>query len=274
MSHQREGERVVLDVNEVKYELNTSDETNIEQVRSAIRRQLPQVVGHEEQDKVIAIVGGGPSLESTFDDLKEKYDTGMKVVSLNGAHDWLIERGIRPSVHIQLDARSFNSRFVKNWHPKCKYLIASQSHPDTFDTLEGAQVFLFHCLTRARAQEKELKDYYMGNVMYINGGSTVMTRAIPLMHTLGFKKQEIYGFDSCAMDGNHHAYPQFENDVSPYTTVEVDGKEFLCYGWMLKQAKDFIGFMKGAGQHVQLIVHGDGLIAHIIETGAKHLEEK
>ena len=274
MSHQREGARVIVDVDEVKFELNTSDATNIQQVRSAIRRQLPQLTPHEVQDQVVAIVGGGPSLETTFDDLKEKYDKGMKVVSLNATHDWLIERGVRPSVHIQLDARAFNARFVENWHPKCKYLIASQSHPDVFDALEGAQVFLFHCLTMAKAQERELTDYYMGQCMYINGGSTVMTRAIPIMHTLGFKKQEIYGFDSCVLNDEHHAYPQFENDVSPYTTVEIDGKEFLCYGWMLKQAKDFIGFMKTIGQDVQLIVHGDGLIAHIIETNARKLEEK
>ena len=264
----------VVDVDGIKHSLNVSDEAYVANTKASIRRQLPQICGHKEQDEPIALVGGGPSLADTFDDLQEKHANGMKVVSMNGTHDWLMERGIRPSAHVQLDARPHNARFVKNWHPDTRYLIASQSHPDTFDALEGANVMQFHCFTDNKKHEKTLLDYYMGNVMFINGGSTVMSRAIPLMHTLCFKRQEIYGFDSCVMGGEHHAYEQEENDEHPYTTVTLDGKEFICDGWMLHQAKGFIGFIKYAGQDIELIVHGDGLIAHIINTGAKRLEEK
>jgi len=254
-----------------QYKLNMPDEVFIENVKSSIRRQLPQVQPHELNDKVIAIVGGGPSLDETIDDLKEKHANGMKVVSVNGTHDYLLEHGIRPSVHIQVDGREFNARFVENWQKETKYIIASQCHPKVFDTLKDAETYIFHCPS-AVVPRKILDDYYFGNYFQVPGGSTVMLRAIPLMRMLGFKKQEIYGFDSCIMGKRHHAYVQEENDTGPATTVRVNGKEFFCFAWMYSQAEDFLEMVKAVGDEFELIVHGDGLIAHILESSVNELE--
>lgn len=254
-----------------KYKLNMPDECFIENVKSSIRRGLPQVQPHELSDQVIAIVGGGPSLKDSIEDLKEKHKNGMKVVSLNGTHDYLIENGIRPSVHVQVDGREFNARFVENWQEKTKYIIASQCHPKVFDNLKDAEVYIFHCPSEVVPQ-RILSEYYFGNYYQVPGGSTVMLRAIPLMRMLGFKKMEIYGFDSCIMDARHHAYIQEENDKGPVTTVTVNDKKFLCFAWMYSQAQDFIDMVKAVGDEFELIVHGDGLIAHILESSANDLE--
>lgn len=269
----KDGNVIQTTLDKITFATNTEDDMRLEHIKSSIRRQLPQAHPHEEQDQIIAIVCGGPSLKETFDDLKEKYDNGMKVVSLNGTHDWLMERGIRPSVHIQLDARQFNSRFVKNWHKDTKYYIAAQSHPDVFDALDGANTTLFHCYTN----KKELKltsEYYMGHFVPIMGGTTVTLRAIPLMKMLGFRKMEIFGFDSCCIGDEHHSYIQEENNIGTSTTIELDGEEFFCYGWMYKQATDFIEMVSKIGDEFELLVHGNGLIAHILKTGAARLEEK
>ena len=273
MSNPEMNEILKTDEDGMQYKLNCPSEDYVRNVRSSILRQLPQVWPKEDQDTVIAIVGGGPSLDNTIDDLIEKHKNGMKVVSVNGTHDYLLDHGIRPSVHFQIDAREFNARFVENWQEKTKYIIASQCHPKVFDNLKGADVSIFHCASGV-VDKKIFDDYYMGNFFSLPGGSTVMLRAIPMMRVLGFKKMEIYGFDSCVVNDEHHAYEQKENDQGPMATVTLDGKEFLCYSWMYSQANDFIEMVKAIGHSFELKVHGDGLIAHILQTSADKLEVK
>ena len=70
-------------------------------------------------------------------------------------------------------------------------------------------------------------------------------------------------------DGAHHAYEQPENDGQPLFPVTCGGRVYLCAPWMLAQATEFIGIVKFMGDLVELSVHGDGLIAGIIRTGAQ-----
>lgn len=261
------------EVPEIKYELNAPIDNFVTNVKNAISLDIPQVKPYDIQTDPIAIVCGGPSLEGTFDDLKIKHENGMKVVSVNGSHDWLVDRGIRPSAHVLIDSRSFNSRFVENWQKDTKYLVASQAHPDVFDVLKGADVYLFHC-NSTKEERDVLNEYYGDDYYTVVGGSTVTLRAIPLMRMLGFTRMELYGFDSCMMDDKHHAYPQSENDTKDIGVVVVDGREFVVATWMHSQAKEFIDIIKKMGDMFELEVHGDGLIAHILKTGAKLLEEK
>ena len=253
--------------------VNVPDEDLAYNVIKNIKRGLPQVQPFNVQSEPIALVGGGPSLEDTFEDLKEKYDKGMKVVSTNGTHDWLIERGIRPSAHVQIDARDFNARFVENWIPECKYLIASQAHPKVFDTLEGANVHIFHCASN-RIEAGILHGYYLGNYYTVVGGSTVVLRSIPLLRMLGFDHVEIYGFDSCYLNEKHHAYKQEENDGHRIAALTADGRSFDCSLWMYSQAVEFIDMTKKLGHLLNLIIHGDGLIAHMVKSSAMRVMEK
>lgn len=256
------------EVEEIIYKLNTPNELILENVKSSLKRGLKEVKPCYIQNDPIALVCGGPSLDETFPVLEEKVREGMKVVSVNGSHDWLLERGIRPSAHVQIDARAFNSRFVKNWQEKTKYLIASQCHPDVFDTLEGADVYLFHCLST-----KEEHEYLesQGDFYEVPGGSTVATRAIPLLRMLGFTRIEVFGFDSCLMNGEHHVYIQEENNEAVLVNVTLGDREFVCDGWMLSQAKEFMSIVKNMGELFELVVHGDGLIAHILKTSAERI---
>ena len=107
------------------------------------------------------------------------------------------------------------------------------------------------------------------------GGSTVMLRAIPLLMMLGIRKIHIYGFDSCLLDDRHHAYAQAENDGAPVMDVLVGGKTFKCHPWMAVQAQEFIELVKHMlPEDAELAVYGDGLIAHILNTGAHFYEQQ
>lgn len=251
----------------ISFGLNVPKEHISANIEYSIRLGLPQLMPHDEQEDPIALVLGGPSLEETFPLLEQKYHGGMKVVSVNATHDWLLNRGVFPSAHVMVDARRFNARFVKNWYPKTKYLIASQCHPQVFKALEGAQVYIFHPII-----EKEhgaiLETYYGHECWIVSGGSTVALRAIPLLSMLGFRNIEVFGFDSCYAGGKHHPYEQKENDGQTSAEIEVAGRTFICDAAMWSQAEQFLKMTKYLGDHFNLLVHGDGLISHLIHTGA------
>jgi len=103
----------------------------------------------------------------------------------------------------------------------------------------------------------------------IPGGSTVMLRAIPLMRMLGFRKFHLYGFDSCLMGNDHHAYSQPENDTEVVIDTIVGGRVFKCHAWQIAPAQEFMDLVKFLGDEIELEVYGEGLINHILRTGAE-----
>lgn len=255
--------------------LNTSHEDILGNIRSSVRRQLPAVMAHGENPDHIAIVGGGWSLDETFEELRDLYFRGVKLVALNGAAKWLMERNLRPSLHIVLDARPDNVEFLDVTVPQCRYLLASQCHPALFDMCEGRDTTLFHAVSPDSAEEvKILDEFYAKRWVRVPTAGTVGVTSIMLCRILGFRFQHLFGLDSCTReDGVHHAYPQALNEGEQVLAFEskifnATGRKFHCSAWQAAQAHSFVDLIKVNGEHFQLTVHGDGLLAHILKTGA------
>lgn len=256
--------------------VNVTDEVLLDQVRQNIRLGLPQVMAYQPNAETAIIVAGGPSLKDTEKDLVEAYWRGGKVIAVNGAYQWCIDRNIRPSAAIVMDAREFNSRFVETPVPDCHYLLASQCHPKTFENCRGRNVTIWHALSAGDDEVKLLEDYYFKRCNPITIGVTVTMRAISLLRMLGFMRMEIFGLDSCWLGDAHHAYEQKENNGEKTMSVWVRpkgrddlAKRFVCSVWQAKQAEDFMQLVNERGEMFQLNVHGDGLIANMIRTGAE-----
>jgi len=246
-----------------------SDKGDIrDNIKHNISLGLQQVLPHETQwEKEICLVTGGPSLKDTTALLKEKSESGTSIVTVNGTYKYCIDNGIKPSAFIMLDSRAFNKRFIESTIDSCKYLIASQCHPEVFKLLKENNTWLWHCDTQDENIDllrdqygEEYKDFFP-----IMGGSTVTLRALHLLRLLGFHKFEIFGFDSCIMD-DHHAYSQPENDKEEEIDLVVGGKQFRCTVAHYHQAKEFVQLVGVTGSNYDLIVHGDGLISHIIKN--------
>ena len=136
----------LIPIPEIFCAVNADDEDIRKNITANINKDVPQVIPYETQwGKVVALVVGGPSLDSTLDELKEKYNDGMPVVTVNGSYKYCMDRGIRPAAFIMLDSREFNNRFVDPPHAKCKYFICSQCHPSVIDKLEGYETHIWHC---------------------------------------------------------------------------------------------------------------------------------
>lgn len=223
------------------------------------------------------ILGGGPSLNDFTEEIREKRQAGMPLVTTNGAYHWCLDRGLNPSAQVVIDGRPFNKRFVQPHIEGCYYFLASQCHPETIEAAPRHQILLFHAGEKKLLQEI-LDDYDKKKGAgrrwyYVDGGATVMLRTIPLFIMLGYSKMHIYGFDSCLREGKDHAYEQPENRVKKQFEVSVGKKKFMCTPWMFIQAQQFIEEQKIIANDCELAVYGDGLIAHIIETGAEIAKE-
>jgi hypothetical protein len=261
--------------------VNTPDSMIVVQVAESIRRGLPQVYPHAVNDQTALIVAGGPSLAETERELARAAWAGNKVIALNGAYQWCIDRNIKPSAAVILDAREFNSRFIEQPVEGCKYFLASQCHARAFDLCADRETYIWHACSAGEPELEMLKEFYFGRTYPVTGGTTVGIRAILLMRMLGFASMELFGFDSCWLNGANHAYEQPENarDGRIVVWLRPDGRDdkaaqFECAPWHVKQAQDFMELVRAHGDHFRLNVHGAGLIATMLRTGAELQIEK
>lgn len=253
--------------------VNVDRDELLQNIRTNIRRNLQEVRPHARQDVPIMILGGGWSLTDAWPEIIEKRKAGMPLVTINGTYNQCIERGLAPSAQIVCDAREFNKRFLDPVIEGCRYLLASQCHPSLFECVPVERTWLWHaCISNDFGDEIDKEYAKLGRSWYTTpGGSSAMLRAFPLLFMLGFRKFEVYGFDSClGPENEHHAYEQKENDGAPVVQVSCGDRVFRCHPWMVSQAREYIGEVEHLlGDEIQMIVHGDGLIAHIIKHGAE-----
>lgn len=254
--------------------INVGNEEVRNNIRENLKRDLDMVRPYDRQETTVMILAGGPSMKFFEKEIIEKRLAGTVLVTVNGAYNWAIERGLNPSAQIIVDAQEHNVRFVQPLVTRCKYMISSQCHPSVFDALPPEQTLMWHSAIDDEMAD-ELDAYYKESGMTwfpCVGGSTVMLRAIPLLRMLGYYKFEIYGFDSCIINDEHHAYAQPENDEdsnkSRYIKVTCGNEVFNCTPWQVSQAQEFIDLIGLLGDEVELDVAGDGLISCIIRTAA------
>ena len=265
-----------------KGQINTDDTQLLANIAHSIRLGFPQVKPQDLQTDRVCLVGGGPSLETTFDELRDLYFAGARVVTINGAYHWCLARNIRPSAQIVLDARPSNARFLTPAVPKCHYMVASQCAPETWAVVQDGRpnVWIWHAISPNEETEQVLSAYYLdrwGSIGHGSiGGTTAGIRGIALMRTLGFVRFDLFGMDSCYVEGRGHAYPQPENEadrVHRFTLAPSGHPElartFLAAGWMAKQVECFLQMIRAKGNDFLIEVHGDGMLAHALNAAAQ-----
>jgi hypothetical protein len=256
-------------------DVNTSDAMLLANVRRAIRRGYPQIWPTAENPHRVVLVGGGPSLTATLPELRDLVFAGAKLVALNGAYRWCLEHNLQPKAHVLLDARPASAALVGPPVPDCRYYVASQCAPETWDALGDRPFVAIWHAGGDDALEAELNAYYLGQWVGVPGGTTVGTRAIALLRTLGFLRFECFGLDSCWMGDAHHAYPQAQNDRDGHYRLTIEAKDstvpprdFWVAPWHVKQLEDLVLFIRTHGEQVLLNFHGDGLLAYALTAHA------
>ncbi len=222
------------------------------------------------EGRAIAVVGGGPSLATQLHKLKE-FDV---ILAAGSVHDYLVQNEIRPTYCIIVDPDPIVTSYLKNiYHVDndCKYLVASQCDPSVFVHLQYNYIYQFHC-----AGNDELP--YDGEPT-VGGGCTVGTRAIVMATCMGYRKIHLFGMDTCIVDDKHHAY-DFENPeietigkIHEIAIGSENGRKFKVAEYMLGQLHDFQQILKSHANRLEITVHGEGLLAYVMELGHQKLRE-
>ena len=225
------------------------------QMQQALELGLEHLQPRGQRDGALSIVGYGPSILETWKQIS------YPVLSLSGAHDFLIERGIRPDWHADCDPRVHKSNFVKHPCWDTTYLMASCCHPVTWGYLRGRKVQIWHADNGPETREW-LREQGEDGKFTLRPGPSIGTAALGLAKALGFRRVRLFGFDSCLVDGELRAgASEAPYQVEPPVVLTVNGVTYLTTENMKRQAEAFSEF--AAGLDYELV--GEGLLKAMVQ---------
>lgn len=245
---------------------------NVEHARSL---GLPSILTLDEWREYVpvAIVGGGPSLNETLDELR----TFENVIAAGSAHDHIVAHGIRPRWTVVCDADPVAANYLRTPVEGCTYLIASQCDPAVFEALKGHRVAVWHC----GASVKDETEIFGGIERFsIGGGCTVGMRSIVIAVLFGFRNLHLFGMDNCVRADQHHAYPftdpdrEFNETPVPLRLGDASGREFMVWPYHVGQLFDFKKLLKAFANRMSVTVHGDGVLAELMRMGREQAERQ
>ncbi len=202
---------------------------------------------------VISIAGFGPSLKKTYKRLEGD------ILACNGAHNWLIEKGVIPKYAMFWDASPLVVKFVKP-HQDVIYLVGSRCHESVFDALHGHKVHVMQ-IGGDECLERLLEEYRIMEPV-LGGGSAAVTRAMVIVTTMGYRRIKLFGADG-SFEGK---YTHVKESVAPETklTVWCDGVDYTSTSWLAGEVEDFKILAPALrSQGCELEVYGDGLLPHV-----------
>ena len=233
-----------------------------EQIKLACKRDIPRLKPvYKVQENPVGIACFGPSLQDTWEELKN-YKT---IISCSGAHRFLIDHGIIPTYHVEVDPRRHKVELLGEPHPDVTYLVASTCCPAYFDHLVGFKVILWHVLST----DTEAYRILPRGEWALTGGSNVGLRAMTIARFLGFKNQHIFGMDGNQRDELHkHAMRHPLQDGSGFDLVTYKGVEYKTTSAMLESAKQTFHELDMMPD-VKATFHGQGLVQAMAEHYVK-----
>lgn len=241
-----------LDINEpqnIRYCIETS--LRDEQVRINLLKVPGRIEPADELiNEPIAIVCFGPSLNDTWKELKKF----KNIMTCSGAHKFLLEKGIVPKWHVDLEPRDHKIKMLGLPNRKVEYLIASTIHPMYLDQLKGYNVKLWHIF----ANDEEAQRVLPRGEWAITGGSSVGLRCMTLARFLGYTDLHIFGMDgSFSNDGTHTT--KHPNSPSEKFETEYEGVKYLTTPSVLFCAKETWKELDQM-QDVKATFYGEGLV--------------
>jgi hypothetical protein len=220
-----------------------------------LENKIPRLLPQPQNDWTLSIVCYGPSLLDTWQDIKRP------IMTVSGAHDFLIERGIVPDFHVDTDPRKHKSDMLTP-HKDVVYLIASACNPDIWGKIKSRgrpqddlKAYYWHAVNGQHTVDWILK-HDDGSLM-ISGGSTAGLCAIHIGGVLGITNFNIYGMDCSYKDGARHA-GLHGGPTQKIIDQEAGGKVWQTSRQMLTSAEEFEYHSREYG--FEYCLHGEGYL--------------
>jgi len=233
----------------------------VEQVKLNTARVKGRIEAvYDLRTEPIALVNFGPSLNDTWEKIREfKF-----VMSCSGAHKFLVERGIIPTYHIDVDPRPHKVGLMGTPQKETQYLIASTCSPALFEHLKDFDLKLWHIFDTDENGFRMLPP----NEWALTGGCSVGVRTITMARFLGFTDLHIFGMDGSYGTSGQHAALHPNQNKKP-CVLAYDGKDYETTPSMLEAARNTwheLDMMKDT----KCTFYGEGLV----QAMAKKYERK
>jgi uncharacterized Rossmann fold enzyme len=206
---------------------------------------------YELRSDAIAVVNFGPSLNDTWEQIRDfKF-----VISCSGSHKFLVERGITPNFHVEVDPRKHKIELIGEPQRETEYLIASTCHPKLFDHLSGFNVKLWHIFDTTAEGLRMLPP----GEWSITGGCSAGLRCLAMARFLGFTKLHVFGMDGCESEkyGKHAA--AHPNQPKSHSELVYEGTTYWTTPSMLEAARQTFHEMDMLND-TEVVFHGEGLV--------------
>ena len=205
---------------------------------------------HDLKDDPIAIVCFGPSLNDTWEQIKDfKY-----VMTCSGSHKFLVERGIIPTYHAEVDPRDHKIKLMGQPQKETEYLISATCHPKLLDHLEGYNVKIWHVFDGKEDGIRNLP----ANEWALMGGCSVGLRAMTIARFMGFTNQHIFGMDGCEGPTGKHA-AEHPSQAKGHSVVTYNGVDYRTTAGFLESARQTFHELDQMPD-VKAKFYGDGLV--------------
>lgn len=214
-----------------------------------------------------AIVGAGPSIKDHIDEIRKFQDVDI-IISLNGAHDYLIKHGVTPRIHIifETDLESVEHSTCGPPHKDVYYYICSHCHQSIFESLEDYHRVAWHCFDEPPEYQALIAKLFPKQFM-VGGGFVTLFKAINIASILGYRSFELFGCE-CSFTGENTHYEGYQNKTEEGTIVVAAGtleehKTFHTTPTLSFLASEVIRFCATNQRGIRIKVHGDGLLRHL-----------
>jgi hypothetical protein len=251
---------------------NTPDEEIEANVRVNTARDLAWMAGQPAHDGIAVMVGGGASVADHLDDIRSLVYQGAKVFAINAASQYLRGHGFAVDWQVTCDAKAETAGLVDP--AACGHLFASHVNPLTLDAAPAP--VLWHSALHVNEDWFPQARRKRGNYALLGGEASSGLGALCVAYCLGFRKFEIFGYDSCHSEGGEsHAYPQPMNGTIPVMAFSWAGRWFQTSVTMRTQAERFPILAQALQQAgATLNVWGNGLLQHIWLSPPENLAER
>jgi len=210
------------------------------------------------RDGKVAIVGYGPSLRDTWQHLR-----GFDVIwTCSKAYSFLLERGIVPAYHTDVDFRAYKVAYNPVFDPRTRFVMGSGVHPSYFERLKDRQVAMFHVILPSGGGLYGTKHHH-SPVQFDAGLQTAR-----VAYDMGYRDQHWFGIDAGFKAGERFAGPH--DGLKPDSaTVYIGGEPWETSGLHIREAMCAEKMLRGLPK-LKAAIYGEGLLVHfLMARGAK-----
>ncbi len=259
-----------------------SNDERFAHVKANIGVSWKRVRPRPAHNRTAILICYGPSLLDTWRcaPVERQHLGNADIVSVSGAHDFLIERGIIPRFHVECDPRKHKSDMLTKPHRRVEYLIASCCHPDLLKklklTLSAKRIRLWHLNNCELSDPVRIGQIDPGAVL-VGGGGSVGLRAFSVLHALGYRRFVVHGMDCSYRDelgaGLATHAGAHAGKAPKRIEVQCGGRTFVTGPALITYIRDFdvvrrlVGDPNADPDKIEIILRGDGLLQHALTTG-------